>query len=62
MGQVVQRTRKAWLVILALVVVGLGYATHRSLAEQGQTPAKNSPRFTKASDGVITDSLTGLQW
>ena len=62
MGQVVQRTRKAWLVILALVVVGLVYATHRSLAEQGQTLAKNSPRFTKASDGVITDSLTGLQW
>ena len=35
---------------------------HGSSMEAQVVDAKSQPRFTKADDGVITDSLTGLDW
>jgi hypothetical protein len=49
------------LMVLFLLAVW-GCATSSSLEGQGQPLAKADHRFTKASDGVITDSVTGLQW
>jgi hypothetical protein len=52
------------LMPLFLLVVW-GCAQSSSLKGQSQPMANVNPgqtRFTKASDGVITDSVTGLQW
>ena len=51
------------LPLILLLVWGCGTST--SLQSQGQTTAAVNPaqpRFTKADNGVITDSLTGLEW
>jgi Protein of unknown function (DUF1566) len=49
--------------LILLVVWGCGMGT--SLQGQGQPMAEvkpPQPRFTKADNGVITDSVTGLEW
>ncbi len=48
------------LVAVILVVVW-GWATSSSLAGQA-VDGQGQPRFTKAENGVITDSATGLDW
>ncbi len=48
------------LVAVILVVVW-GWATSNSLAGQA-VGGQGQPRFTKAENGVITDSATGLDW
>lgn len=52
------------LITLILLVVW-GCAKSSSLEGQGQPMAEVKPiqpRFTGASNGVITDSITGLEW
>ena len=54
------------LSLMALIfLVAWGCAKGSSLEGQGQTMAEVKPlqiRFTKANNGVITDSVTGLDW
>ncbi len=52
------------LMVLILLVVW-GCAQSSSLEGRGQPMAEDKPlesRFTKASNGVITDRVTGLDW
>ena len=48
------------LMALILLVVW-GFGTSSSLEAQ-VVDGKSQPRFTKADNGVITDSVTGLDW
>jgi hypothetical protein len=47
------------MALILLVVLGFGMS---SALEAEVVDSKSQPRFTKASNGVITDSLTGLDW
>ena len=51
--------RLGMMAVILLVVWGFG--TSSSLEAQ-VVDGKSQPRFTKASNGVITDHLTGLDW
>jgi hypothetical protein len=51
---------RSGLMILILLVIW-GFAGSGSLEAQG-VDGKSQPRFTKATNGVITDHLTGLEW
>ena len=58
-----QRYRLSMMALILLVVWGC--AKSSSLEGQGQPMAEVNPlqtRFTRANNGVITDSLTGLEW
>jgi hypothetical protein len=54
------------LSLMPLILLAVwGCAASTSLQGQGQPVAEAKPaqpRFTKAGNGVITDSLTGLEW
>ena len=52
-------SRLGMMALILLVVWGFGMSN--SLEAQ-VADAKSQPRFTKASNGVITDHLTGLEW
>jgi hypothetical protein len=52
--------RYSWSMTALKVLVIWAGAMSIALAGLGQSQA--APRFTKDSDGVITDSVTGLQW
>jgi Protein of unknown function (DUF1566) len=54
--------RYQWSMTALMLLVVWGCATSSSLKDQSQPLAQATPRFTKAGDGVITDSVTGLQW
>jgi hypothetical protein len=54
--------RHRWGITALMMLVIWGGTAISSPADQGQSPEKTAPRFTKASDGVITDNVTGLQW
>jgi hypothetical protein len=59
-GLSMARWYRLGLMALILLVVW-GFGTSSSLEAQ-VVDGKSQPRFTKASDGVITDHLTGLDW
>jgi hypothetical protein len=50
-----------WSVMALILLVAWGFGQSSSLAGQ-VVDGKGQPRFTKAENGVITDSVTGLQW
>ncbi len=54
-----------WSMMALILLVVWGCAKSSSLEGQGQPMAEVKPRqirFTKANNGVITDSVTGLDW
>lgn len=54
-----------WSMMALILLVLWGCAKSSSLEGQGQPMAEVNPlqiRFTKANNGVITDSVTGLDW
>jgi Protein of unknown function (DUF1566) len=54
-----------WSMIALILMVVWGCAKSSYLEGQGQSMAGVKPlqnRFTKANNGVITDSVTGLDW
>ena len=50
-----------WSMMAVILLAVLGVGTGSSLEAQ-VVDGKSQPRFTKASNGVITDHLTGLDW
>ena len=51
--------RLSLMALILLMVWGFGMS---DCLEAQMVDTKSQPRFTKADNGVITDSLTGLEW
>jgi hypothetical protein len=55
-----RRYRLSLMALIVLVVWGFGQSS--SLETQVAAAQGQSPRYTKANNGVITDRVTGLEW
>ena len=60
-----RRHRLSMMALILLMVWGCGKSSSmqgQAVNGTGQPMAKKEIRFTKAKNGVITDSVTGLEW